>query len=85
MLRACPLNTLFFISVWLLHCRDLSCAGTSLDVSVIFSASQEVTGVVLSPFAEGRCRGRKTGLKRSALGEGWSFLPLFPAPWTAGT
>lgn len=84
--RACPLNTLFSISLWLLHCGDLSCAGAPLDESVpIFTASQQVPGVVSPPFAESSCRSRKTELKRSALGEGWSYQPLFPAPWTAGS
>lgn len=64
--RACPLNTLFFISLWLFHCGDHSCAGTPLEVSVPISTdSQQVTGLVSSPFAEGRCRSRKTELKRS--------------------
>lgn len=77
---------LFFISLWLLCCGDHCCAGTSLGVSVpLFPASQQDTGVVSSPFAEGRCRSRKTELKRSALGGGWSYRPLFPALWTAGT
>lgn len=79
--RACPLNTLFFISLWLLHCEDHSWAGTPPDVSVpIFTASQQVTGAVSSPSAEGRSTSRKTELKRSALGEGWSYQPLSLQP-----